>query len=46
MRVQHQSLAHWGLGGVRSVTEGNDVKLDDISFDIVIVDDLEMEKWF
>jgi len=42
MTVQNKSRAHWGLGGVRSVMEGNNVKLDDIAIDVVIVYELEM----
>ena len=46
MRVQNQSLAHWGLGGVRSVMEGNDFESDGIAFETVRIYDLIMEEWF
>jgi hypothetical protein len=41
-----QSPAHRGLGGVRSVMEGNDIVLDDIASTTIIVHNLILEEWF
>jgi hypothetical protein len=45
-RVQNQSPAHRGLGGVKSIMEGNNIVLDDIAFTTIIVHNLIMEEWF